>query len=199
MLEDPIVIRKCKGKLIVSSTSAKEPVQMIRQLNSEELEVHLRNGSQYIEPIEDGTLEETILEMMGFRQEALIISFETWKKSQDGLIDFSVFEDYPDDIEEVGNLIIARAFHDTPYITSKFISMGVSTVTEQIIPYYEDKYGLYKASFVLKFWIHVSQLRDAVDEFYERGRDICQLIMDCMEEDVGINNIRFTFISQDSI
>lgn len=72
-INHPLTIRKVRGKLIVNVNSANEPVTIIRQTSHNELEVHMRNGSTFVEKfslkeIQNGQHFQTILEMAGMRE-----------------------------------------------------------------------------------------------------------------------------------
>lgn len=72
-INHPLTIRKVRGKLIVNVNGANEPITVIRQTRHNELEVHMRNGSTFVEKfslaeVQHGQHFQAILGMVGMRE-----------------------------------------------------------------------------------------------------------------------------------
>lgn len=208
MIEDPIVIRKSRGNLIISAILASDPVQLIRQINMDHIEVHLKNGSKYVEDVNEENLEETILELMGFRKESLAIGFHAWDRSQDCAIDFSAL-DLPAIQNMVGEQITDAIFSKTPYIHSKFVELKFNGADEEITSFYEGEYGAYDVELVISFWTRVDSLEKIIDHCHDIRSQIAEIIMGNTKRreltkqkykrrlDAGYNDFAFYFFPQD--
>ena len=199
MLEDPIIIRKAKDNYIISATLKNEPVQLIRQLDAEHLEVHLKGGITYVETVTPADREQVVLELMGFRHEELVINFRTWLYSQDDLIDFKPLKKLSAKLKkELGDKLIGMLYYPTPYISSKFISLSLVSVDEEIRECYDYEYGSYEVDMRLKFWCRVDHLSEVIDWAWENKHDFTHQIMRYVtKETVGCADANFSFITQD--
>jgi hypothetical protein len=197
MLKEPIVARKSRNRFIISAVKDTDPVQLVRQLNDKELEVHLKNGTTYIEKVTPDELDLVILELMGYREETLVLSFNAWPERQVGFIDFEIDEENK---EWIGNAMLNYIFENTPFLKSKFISLDVYAFDE-VKDFYDDKYGLYEVEVALTFWCRADMPKEIVKHIEAEGKydftaPICGAVRP--ENDrVCRNDIDITFIRQD--
>jgi hypothetical protein len=157
MIDDPIVIRKSRKLLVVSSSKPTDPIQLVRELSHNQLEVHLKNGSKYIEELHEGDdIQEIILEMMGYGEMRVTFGFHSWPESQTGLLEF--YED-EEDMKRIGEQFINMIFSPTPYMNSKFLSMELKDVSEKSdIKYYDDTYSNYNVEYTISFRARVDDV-----------------------------------------
>lgn len=169
MIDDPIVIRKSKGNLIVSSSVPTDPIQLIRQLSPTELEVHLKNGTKYIEDFEEHELEEMILEMMGYTVYEVTLSCCLWPSSAKGKLEFI---SSPEEFEKFGRWACTQVFSDTPYLKNKFLGLSVEIDEDTDCHSYEDTFSQYAVSLTFKVRCRVGMLDALNHEFYNNLRSI---------------------------
>jgi len=146
MIDDPIVIRKARGALIVSSTNPTDPIQLIRQVSTAELEVHLKNGSKYIENVKDADMFEVILEMMGYTVYEVTVTTKMWPEGQEGGLKFHTGAK----LQARGLDAFNTLFSETPYLNSKFMHVTFAK-KETERPYYDGKYISYEVEFKFTF------------------------------------------------
>ena len=197
MIDDPIVIRKARGLLVVSSSQPTDPIQLVRELSHDKLEVHLKNGTKYVEELQEGDdIQEIILEMMGYGTVQVIFGFHCWPENQEGTLQFYDAAESEEDeshLERVGRHIVGLLFNDTPYLNSKFLSLELDSVYEEPdIKYYDGTYSTYDVEVILRFRGRVDQVKDVGVEFESRGREIASLF--CKKKPRGdrmLNNGRW--------
>lgn len=166
MIDDPIVIRKSRGLLVVSSSKPTDPIQLVRELSHDKLEVHLKNGSKYIEELNEGDdIQEIILEMMGYGIMEAVLTFQAWPDSQSGELEFYEEES---DLVHIGKNIVSDVFTPTPYMNSKFLSMELDDIDETSdIKYYDGTYSRYIVTYGLRFRARVDQADEIKDQLYK--------------------------------
>lgn len=196
MLKDPIVARKSRNRFIISAVKDTDPIQLVRQLSDKELEVHLKNGTTYIERVTPDELDLVILELMGYREETLVLSFCAWPERQASFLEFEIEEE---DHAYVGNDMLNQIFETTPFIKSKFISLNVSAY-EEVREFYEDKYGAYEVEVELTFWCRADMTKEI--EAFANGKvryDLCRAVCDMVGVDDRVlrNEIHVSFLDQD--
>lgn len=169
MIDDPIVIRKSKGNLIVSSSAPTDPIQLIRQLSPTELEVHLKNGTKYIENFEAHELEEMILEMMGYTVYEVTLSCCLWPASAKGKLEFLTSKE---DHERFGKWACTQVFSDTPYLKNKFLSLAVTIDEDPDCESYGDVFSQYALTLAFKVRCRVGMADVLNHEFYNNLRSI---------------------------
>lgn len=162
MIDDPIVIRKSRKLLVVSSSKPTDPIQLVRELSHDQLEVHLKNGSKYIEELHKGDdIQEIILEMMGYGKVCVTFGFHSWPESQSGILDF--YED-EEDMKRIGEHFVNMVFNPTPYMNSKFFSMTLKDVHETAdIKYYDGTYSNYNVEYAISFRARVDDVPAITD------------------------------------
>lgn len=173
MIDDPIVVRKSRGLLVVSSSKPTDPIQLVRELPEGRLEVHLKNGSKYVEELQDGDdMQEIILEMMGYGTVQVIFGFHCWPEGQDGTLEFydgAESEKDEADLEIIGEHMVSRIFNPTAYMNSKFLSLSLESVSETPdIKFYDTTYSNYDVEVCLQFRARVDQLREIGDVMEEQ-------------------------------
>jgi hypothetical protein len=176
MIDDPIVIRKSRKLLVVSSSKPTDPIQLVRELSHDQLEVHLKNGSKYIEELhESDDIQEIILEMMGYSEVCVTFGFHSWPESQSGTLEF--FED-EEDMKRIGEHFINMIFTPTPYMNSKFFSMELNDVIEQAdIKYYDGTYSNYNVEYGISFRARVDEVQAIQDEFKNNLHEMAHLLV----------------------
>lgn len=176
MIDDPIVIRKSRGLLVVSSSIPTDPIQLVRELSHDKLEVHLKNGSKYIEELQNGdNIQELILEMMGYGIMEAVFSFNAWPDPQVGQLEF--YEDQKDMVW-IGKSIVDDLFSPTPYMNSKFLSMELDDVDETPnITYYDDKYSRYIVTYSVRFRARVDHLDKINNLIYDNMYSIAHSLI----------------------
>jgi len=173
MIDDPIVIRKSRGLLVVSSSKPTDPIQLVREIAHDQLEVHLKNGTKYIEEIgEDDDIQEIILEMMGYGVIDVTFGFHAWPEGQEGTLEFYNNEDDARHLEYIGKHIVDKLYNATPYMNSKFLSLEICDVFETPnIKYYDGTYSQYDVEVNIQFRGRVDQVKLVEEEFESQGRD----------------------------
>jgi hypothetical protein len=169
MIDDPIVIRKSKGNLIVSSSVPTDPIQLIRQLSPTELEVHLKNGTKYIEDFEAHELEEMILEMMGYTVYEVVVSSCMWPSNTKGKLEFLSTKE---ELEHFGKWACSQVFTDTPYLKNKFLSLTTEIDEDANCKSYDDVFSQYAVALIFKVRCRVGMLSALEHEFYKNVRPI---------------------------
>jgi len=169
MIDDPIVIRKSKGNFIVSSSIPTDPIQLVRQLSPTELEVHLKNGHKYVEEVEAGDVQDTILEMMGYKKFVLEFGFHTWPDSNNGLLEFASGQF----LNLAAENFVDSIFSKTPYLNSKFVSVDEIEVSEEADKkYYDCTYNSYDVNVYITLRCRVDFVKQVENFVYENRRDL---------------------------
>lgn len=163
-IDDPIVIRKSRGALIVSSSIPTDPIQLIRQISHNELEVHLKNGSKYVENIGEADMQEIIMEMMGYAPHEVTMTFYAWPDSQSGGLKFLNGKK----LQTAGLNACANVFTPTPYMNSKFLNVEISHTKEQRISYGVEYFG-YNVDATFRFFCRVDMTNEVANAFYSQG------------------------------
>lgn len=171
MIDDPIVIRKSKGNYIVSSSIPTDPIQLVRQLSPTELEVHLKNGHRYIEEVNEDDIQDTILEMMGYKTHLLGLSFHTWPEKQSGTLHFEDGEV----LDRMASSFIQGLFTNTPYLSSKFISASIEVFENADIKYYDYTYSSYDVNVDIEFRCRVDHKGIIAEVAEESLRDLWKM------------------------
>jgi len=188
MIDDPIVIRKSRGALIVSSSKATDPIQLIRQVSHNELEVHLKNGNKYIEHIGEADMQQVVLEMMGYAPHELIMSFYCWPSKEEGKLKFLT----GDHLRQAGENACAAVFSPTPYMNSKFLDLTISHTEHKKKCYNENETGYSSYDVLLKFRFHarVDMADEIAEEFHKCGfHDIVKTVFVNGPQNVCANDI----------
>ena len=174
MIEDPIVIRKSRNKLVVSSSNPKDPIQLVREIADNQLEIHLKNGSKYIEHLtKDDDIQEIILELMGYSIVEVVFHFHAWPSDQEGILNFC---DQPAQLEYIGEQITDYIFAPTPYLNSKFLMLEIESFVENSdIKHYDSTYSNYDVEVAIRFRARVDMVDEINDVFYQRLPDITLL------------------------
>ena len=174
MIDDPIVVRKSRGAIVVSSSIPTDPIQLVRQLDAHSLEVHLKNGHKYVEEIKEGeNLDELILEMMGYDILELHIEFNAWPESYEGTMEASPQAE----VMATGKWVYNSIFSETPYLKSKFLSATFSMEEESSTNMcYESSYSNYSCFFVMKFRGRV----DMLDEIRHAAHGNGSILKNCI-------------------
>ncbi|WP_407305671.1 hypothetical protein [Acinetobacter sp.] len=162
MIDDPIVIRKSRGALIVSSSKETDPIQIIRQVSHNELEVHLKNGHKYIEDIGDADIQQIILEMMGYAPHELVMEFYCWPSAEGGTLK-------PlsgDALNKAGEEACARVFSATPYMNTKFLDLAIG-----IEEHKKHSYTSYDVCLTFRFYARVDMALEIANKFDECAFD----------------------------
>ena len=173
MIDDPIVIRKARGALIVSSTNPTDPIQLIRQVSTSELEVHLKNGSKYIANVKDADMFEIILEMMGYDVYEVTIRTKMWPEGQEGGLKFYTGPR----LQARGLAAFNTLFSETPYLNSKFMRVTFAK-KETERKYYDGTYIMYEVECKFTFRGRVDMKEEIWLEFEDNIPDIMRHISD---------------------
>lgn len=78
-----ITIRTINRLLIVSANDDLNPIQLVQQLDSTNLCVHLKNGVTYNQSFDTDKLDETIMEMFGYRRHKFEVCASLWGEGDD--------------------------------------------------------------------------------------------------------------------
>lgn len=173
IIDDPIVIRKARGALIVSSTKPTDPIQLIRQISTTELEVHLKNGSKYIENIEGVDMYEVILEMMGYILYEVKVATKMWPEGQEGGLVFYKGAA----LQAAGANAFKYIFTETPYLNSKFLNVTFKK-KETERKYYDGTYIFYDVEFTFTFRGRCDMQEEIELAFGEEVADIACMFAD---------------------
>ena len=139
-INHPLTIRKARGKLIINVNSINEPITVIRQTRSNELEVHLRDGSVFTEKfslkdLQSGILDQTILEMSGMVEYLVFFSvsfcFHGIDEPRSGKISLVDAEDQLDYVNELVKLCYPPNSYVDKYVT-KINSAEISQARENM-------------------------------------------------------------------
>jgi hypothetical protein len=163
-IDDPIVIRKARGALIVSSSIPTDPIQLIRQLSHNELEVHLKNGHRYVENIGDADMQQIIMEMMGYAPHEVTMTFSAWPDNREGGLKFLSGKK----LQDAGLNACAKVFSPTPYMNSKFLKVEIDHSKEQRISY-GIEYLMYYVTAKFTLFCRVDMVNEVANQFYEQG------------------------------
>lgn len=188
MIDDPIVIRKSRGALVVSSSIPTDPIQLVREIAEDKLEVHLKNGTKYIEDLNNADIQEIILEMMGYGVMEITFGFTAWPDGQEGTL---VFVEDEEDLACIGERFIDAMFTKTPYMNSKFLSLQIVNIDEDSdIVYYDSTYSRYHVEAKLTFRARVDYKNKIENTFEKIWHPISKaFIADSRYRGVGTNDL----------
>jgi len=161
LIDDPIVFRKSRGALIVSSSIATDPIQLVRQVSHNELEVHLKNGHKYIEEVGEADMYQIILEMMGYSPTELVLSFYCWPVCEEGKLKFLK----GDALRYAGEYALRDVFSHTPYMRSKFLDLSISFTEEKKKGYNDIGYSSYNVLATFRFTARVDMHKEIICRF----------------------------------
>lgn len=85
-IKHPITIRMINKLLIVSANDDLNPIQLVQQLDSMNLCVHLKNGVTYNQSFDTDKLDETIMEMFGYRRHKFEVCASLWGDGDDDCV-----------------------------------------------------------------------------------------------------------------
>lgn len=173
MIDDPIVIRKARGALIVSSTNPTDPIQLIRQVSTTELEVHLNNGSKYVENFADADMHQIIMEMMGYVTYEVYLTTTMWPHGQEGKLKFRGGLD----LQCAGAKAFRTIFSETPYLKNKFLQVALKK-TETERTYYDSVYSRYAVECMFGFRGRIDMRDEIWAEFADNVPDLVKHFVD---------------------
>ena len=189
MIDDPIVIRKSRGALVVSSSISTDPIQLVRQVSATSLEVHLKNNHKYIEDIREGeNIYELILEMMGYTILELSVVFNAWPESYEGTMKKADQKA----ITETGKILYNEMFSETPYLNSKFLGATFSMKERRANnKYYDSIYSNYDCFFSMKFRGRIDMLNEIQHAAHGNGSTLKGCI-EALRRDVLANDFSYS-------
>lgn len=171
MIQDPIVVRRVRGLLLISSMDSHDPVQLIRQTSNTELEVHLRNGAKYVQNVLSADeVGATILELLGYTQGKLVVTCEvpdpmTWDEA---------------DLKQLASLMHSRLFDRIPFLPgTRLIGAALQ---------YELRPGPgnprasrddeHHVTIELKFWYRADMFEEVFEEAYDERYKLIDIALE---------------------